>query len=320
MSHTVFIDGEVGTTGLQIRERLSARSDISLISLTEDKRKDDAARAEALNACDVAILCLPDDAARVAVSLIKNPHVKVIDASTAHRVDEDWTYGFAEMAPNDDTTQRDLIRAAKRISNPGCYATGFISLVKPLTDLGIIPPFWPVMCNAVSGYSGGGKSMIAEFEKSKAEGGTDDVYRIYATGLNHKHLPEMTVFGGLESPPVFSPAVGRYAQGMIVEVPLQLWALPDEPEVAQLHDTLSAFYADQTFVKVAPLDETKATKGLSPEILNGTNQLLIHVFGDELGQQARLVAVLDNLGKGASGAAVQNLNLALGLDETTGLI
>ncbi|ESQ89696.1 N-acetyl-gamma-glutamyl-phosphate reductase [Asticcacaulis sp. AC460] len=311
MSKKVFIDGEAGTTGLQIRERLEGRSDLDFIRLPDDRRKDLDARREALNGADVVILCLPDEAAKEAVALIDNPDTAVIDASTAHRVAEDWTYGFAEMAE----TQRDAIRASKRISNPGCYATGFIALVRPLSDVGVIPPFWPVYCNAVSGYSGGGKSMIAEFE----QGGTNDSYRIYKTELGHKHLPEMTRFGGLESPPLFAPAVGRYAQGMIVEVPLQLWALPDEPSVEQLHEILSAAYDGERFVTVAPLEQSQSTKQLQPEMLNGTNQLLIHVFGDEAGQQARLVAVLDNLGKGASGAAVQNLNLVLGVDEALGL-
>ena len=316
MAHTVFIDGEAGTTGLQIRERLEQRSDITLIRLADALRKDVVARKDALNSADAVILCLPDDAAREAVALIENPDVRIIDASTAHRIDEAWTYGFAEM----DKGQRDIIRASKRISNPGCYATGFIALMKPLTDAGMIPPFWPTMCNAISGYSGGGKSMIAEFEKPVSEGGTADNYRIYKTNLQHKHLPEMTVYGGLESPPVFAPAVGRYAQGMIVEIPLQLWALPGEPELVALHETLNAAYAGERFVRVAPLEESDALNELQPEMLNNTNQLLIHCFGDVMGQQARLVAVLDNLGKGASGAAVQNLNLVLGVDEALGLV
>jgi N-acetyl-gamma-glutamyl-phosphate reductase len=311
MPHKVFIDGEAGTTGLQIAERLALRSDIALIHLSHDKRKDVNARREALNSAEVVILCLPDEAAREAVSLIDNPDVKVIDASTAHRTDEDWVYGFAEMGAG----QRDLIRAAKRISNPGCYATGFIALMRPLVAAGIVPPFWPVSCNAISGYSGGGKAMISEFEA----GGTTDNYRLYATGLNHKHLPEMTFYSGLETIPLFTPAVGRFSQGMIVEIPLQLWALPDEPELLAVHAALSDYYAGQTFVRVEAFKLSQATKSLSPEGLNGTNQALIHVFGDDYAAQARLVCVLDNLGKGASGAAVQNLNLALGLDETTGL-
>ena len=307
----VFIDGDAGTTGLQIRQRLAGRSDIELVRLADDRRKDVDARREALNSVDAVILCLPDDAAREAVSLIDNPEVRVIDASTAHRTEEDWTYGFAEMAPG----QRDAIRASKRVTNPGCYATGFIALMRPLAEAGLIPPYWPTTCNAVSGYSGGGKSMIAEFES----GATADNYRIYKTDLNHKHLPEMTFYGGLESPPLFTPAVGRYAQGMIVELPLQLWALPEEPDLAKLHEVLAAAYAGERFVTVASLEESQATTQLQPEMLNNTNQLLIHVFGDVLGQQARLVAVLDNLGKGASGAAVQNLNLVLGVDEALGL-
>ena len=307
----VFIDGDVGTTGLQIRQRLEGRADIELVRLPDDKRKDVDARREALNSVDAVILCLPDDAAREAVALIDNPDVRVIDASTAHRTDEDWTYGFAEMAPG----QRDAIRASKRITNPGCYATGFIALMRPLAEAGLIPPYWPTTCNAVSGYSGGGKSMIAEFES----GATTDNYRLYRPNLNHKHLPEMTFYGGLESPPLFTPAVGRYAQGMIVELPLQLWALPEEPDLARVHEVLTAAYAGERFVTVASLEDSLATTQVQPEMLNNTNQLLIRVFGDELGQQAHLVAILDNLGKGASGAAVQNLNLVLGVDEALGL-
>jgi len=316
MTKKVFIDGDVGTTGLQIRQRLESRSDIDLVRLPDDLRKDKDARRTALNSADAVILCLPDEAAKEAVSLIENPNVCVIDASTAHRVDEAWTYGFPEMAAG----QRDAIRGSKRISNPGCYATGFIALMRPLTEAGIVPPFWPATCNAVSGYSGGGKAMIAEFETLPENGGTADNYRIYRTNLQHKHLPEMTVFGGLESPPVFTPAVGRYVQGMIVEIPLQLWALPGEPELVTLHEILSSAYAKERFVTVAPLSQSDATNDVQPEMLNNTNQLLIHVFGDVMGQQARLVAVLDNLGKGASGAAVQNLNLVLGVDEGLGLV
>jgi N-acetyl-gamma-glutamyl-phosphate reductase len=316
MSHKVFIDGEVGTTGLLIRERLLLRPEIELISLSEDKRKDKEARRKALNTAEAVILCLPDEAAREAVALIENPDVFVIDASTAHRTDPDWVYGFAEMSED----QRSLISASKRISNPGCYATGFIALMKPLVAAGLVPPFWPVTCNAVSGYSGGGKSMIADFEKKASEGGTDDVYRLYATGLNHKHLPEMTLYSGLESPPLFTPAVGRYAQGMIVEIPLQLWALPEAPELSRLFEIYDDTYGDEGFVTVADYEDTANLKSLSPEGLNHTNELRIHVFGDEAALQARLVCVLDNLGKGASGAAVQNLNIVLGLEESLGLV
>ena len=309
----VFIDGEAGTTGLQIRARLEPRKDLELVSIDPARRKDPAARAELLNSADAVILCLPDEAAKEAVSLIENPDVRVVDASTAHRTADGWVYGFAEMAPG----QREAIANARRVSNPGCYPTGAIALIRPLVSAGIVPADWPVTVNAVSGYSGGGKGMIAEFEDEGAENYTTVPYRIYAMGLGHKHVAEMQMHGGLTHPPLFAPAVGRYAQGMIVEVPLQLWALPGRPKLADLHGALSAAYAGERFVEVAALDDAAALKTLDPEGLNGTNRMKLFVFGGE--EQARLVALLDNLGKGASGAAVQNLNLMLGLDEGAGL-
>ncbi len=310
MTHTIFIDGEAGTTGLEIRERLEGRSDLELI-LLGDRRRDVEARLEALNSADAVILCLPDDAAREAVAMVENPAVRVIDASTAFRVDADWVYGFAEMAPG----QREKIAAATRVSNPGCYPTGFIGLVRPLVSAGIIPAGWPVTVNAVSGYSGGGKAMIAEFEAGEGA----PPYRAYGLTLKHKHVPEMTRHTGLERPVLFAPAVGAYRQGMLVEVPLHLAALPSSPSVEVVHGALVEAYAGARFVEVAALEETEAMTGLSPEGLNGTNRMRLHVFGDRGGEQVRLVALLDNLGKGASGAAVQNLNLMLGLDEGAGL-
>jgi N-acetyl-gamma-glutamyl-phosphate reductase len=314
VTHTIFIDGEAGTTGLEIRERLEARGDLELI-LLGDRRRDVAARREALNAADAVILCLPDDAAKEAVAMIDNPSVRVIDASTAYRVDPAWTYGFAEMAQSPgEMGQAEKIAGATRVSNPGCYPTGFIGLVRPLVSAGIVPAGWPVTVNAVSGYSGGGKAMIAEFEA----GGVGP-FRAYGLSLKHKHVPEMTKHTGLERPVLFAPAVGAYRQGMLVEVPLQLAALPSSPSVEVVHGALAEAYADCRFVEVAELETTEAMTGIDPEGLNGTNRMRLHVFGDRAGEQARLVALLDNLGKGASGAAVQNLNLMLGLDEDTGL-
>jgi len=315
MALKVFIDGEAGTTGLQIRDRLTPRPDVALIQLPDDRRKDTAARREALNAADIVILCLPDDAARDAVRLIDNRTTRVIDASTAFRTAPDWVYGFPELAPG----QRDAVRQAMRVSNPGCYPTGFLALVRPLVVAGLVPADWPVTVNAVSGYTGGGKAMIAEFEDEGGATYSHDAYRIYATHLGHKHVPEMQRHAGLAHPPLFTPAVGRYAQGMIVEVPLQLFALPTRPSLERVREVLAAAYAGERFVSVATADETANLKALQPEALNGTNDLKLFVFGDAAAGQARLVALLDNLGKGASGAAVQSLNLMAGFDEATGL-
>ena len=311
MTHTIFIDGEAGTTGLEIRERLEARGDLELI-LLGDRRRDVEARREALNSADAVILCLPDDAAREAVAMIENPAVRVIDASTAFRVDPAWIYGFPEMAPG----QRERIAGATRVSNPGCYPTGFIGLVRPLVSAGIIPAGQPVTVNAVSGYSGGGKAMIAEFEAGEGA----PPYRAYGLTLKHKHVPEMTKHTGLERDVLFAPAVGAYRQGMLVEVPLHLAALPSSPSVEVVHGALVEAYEGARFVEVASLEETEAMTGIDPEGLNGTNRMRLHVFGDRGGGQARLMALLDNLGKGASGAAVQNLNLMLGLAEDAGLV
>lgn len=310
MTHTLFIDGEAGTTGLEIRERLEARGDLELILLGE-RRRDVEARREALNAADAVILCLPDDAAREAVGLIENPAVRVIDASTAYRVAPGWTYGFPEM----DEDQRAAVAGATRVSNPGCYPTGFIGLMRPLVRAGIVPADRPITVNAVSGYSGGGKAMIAEFEEERGA----PPFRAYGLSLQHKHVPEMTRHAGLNTPLLFAPAVGAYRQGMLVEVPLHLSSLPETPSVERIHGALVEHYEGARFVEVADLDETESMTGIDPQGLNGTNRMRLHVFGDRGGEQVRLVALLDNLGKGASGAAVQNLNLMLGLDEATGL-
>jgi N-acetyl-gamma-glutamyl-phosphate reductase len=326
MAFKVFIDGEAGTTGLQIHDRLRNRAELTLLSIDPALRKDPAARAAALNSADAVILCLPDEAAKEAVSLIVNPQVRVIDASTAHRVAPGWTYGFPEM----DSEQRGTIGSSTRVANPGCFATGAIALLRPIIKAGLLPPDSPLAIHAVSGYSGGGKSLIAQYEQAPPPDSTHDAFRIYGLPLAHKHLPEIERYTGLTHSPVFSPSVGRYAQGMIVEVPLQLWALPSSPTPAELHKALVDAYAGSQFVDVAPAEEIASLQqlratansyiaALDPESLNGTNRMRLFVFGNPEQQQARLVTVLDNLGKGASGAAVQNLNLMLGFEEGAGL-
>jgi len=326
MTHTIFIDGEAGTTGLQIRDRLAKRADLEVLSIDPARRKDADARAELLNAADAVVLCLPDDASREAVSMITSNRVKVVDASTAFRTARGWSYGFPELSKD----QRAEIQASNRVSNPGCYPTGFIGLVRPLVSAGLIPADFPLTVNAISGYSGGGKGLIGEFEDAAPPAGTNDAFRAYGLTLAHKHLPEMQIHSGISHPPVFAPSVGRYAQGMLVEVPLQLWAMPGKPSPADLHVALEAYYAGETFVDVASgaecaeLQKVRAgaagyVQALDPEALNGTNRMRLFVFGNADGSQARLVALLDNLGKGASGAAVQNLNLMLGLAEGEGL-
>ena len=313
MTPKVFIDGEAGTTGLQIRQRLAERRDLAVLSIAAEHRRDVAARRDLLNSADAVILCLPDDAAIEAVALIERDSVKVIDASTAHRTSPAWSYGFPEMAPG----QRQAIAASHRISNPGCWPTGFIALMRPLTSAGLVPTQTPVSVHGVSGYSGGGKAMIAEFEDEAAAGHTKVPYRLYGLDLHHKHVPEMQAHAGLALRPHFAPAVGRYRQGMLVEVPLILEALPRTLGLSEIHACLADAYAGERFVEVASLEEARGLKTLDPEGLNGSNRMRLFVFGDD--RQARLVALLDNLGKGASGAAVQNLNLALGLTEHAGL-
>jgi len=312
----VFIDGEAGTTGMQIRQRLATRTDLTLLSAAADRRRDVDERRRLLNSADAVILCLPDDAAREAVSMVTSSAVRVLDASTAHRVAPGWVYGFPEM----DSAQRSQIANARLVSNPGCYPTGFIALVRPLVRAGIIPADWPVTVNAVSGYSGGGKAMVAEFEDETATGFTQTAYRPYALSLAHKHVPEMQAHAGLTHRPLFAPAVARFRNGMIVEVPLALDRLPGAPQPMDILRALETAFLGESFVQVATSTDSAVLTTLEPEALNGTNLIRLHVFGSEDGRQARLVAILDNLGKGAAGAAVQNLNLMLGLPERAGLV
>ncbi|MEM8850432.1 MAG: N-acetyl-gamma-glutamyl-phosphate reductase [Pseudomonadota bacterium] len=302
MTTSVFIDGEAGTTGLQIRDRLTARADIRLISLDADNRKDEAARRDAFAQADVAILCLPDDAARAAIPLAGD--TKLIDASTAHRVAPDWVYGMPELPG-----ARDAIRNATRVANVGCYATGSIAMLRPLTAAGIVPEDHPVVLTGLSGYTGGGKALIAEYER---EGAPD--YYLYALGQSHKHLPEIMAHGGLTRRPLFQPAVARYAQGMVVQMHLHADLLPGEVAgYARIEAALRDFYADDPFVSVdLPGDR------IDPQACNGTNRMVLSVQGDGA-SRVTIAAVLDNLGKGASGTAVQNLNLMIGADETVGL-
>lgn len=307
MSVSVFIDGAVGTTGLEIRERLSARDDVSLLILDEAHRKDATARRHALNDADIVILCLPDDAAREAVAMIDSDRTRVIDASTAHRVADGWTYGFAELEPD----QADRIAAARFVANPGCYPTGFLALVRPLVRGGLLPADALVTVNATSGYSGGGKAMIAEFE----DGTAATAFRPYALALGHKHVPEMTRHAGLTHGPVFQPAVAATYRGMVVEVPLHLAQLADGADQQAVVQALHAAYDGCDLVRVS--NDRPATLGIEADA--GTDRMTLHVFGHDELRQLRLVATLDNLGKGAAGAAVQNLNLMAGLDPLAGL-
>jgi N-acetyl-gamma-glutamyl-phosphate reductase len=310
----LFIDGSAGTTGLEIRERIAGRTDIDLITLDDAQRKLASARADALNAADIVILCLPDDAAREAVSLIDNPHTRVIDASTAHRTAPGWAYGFPEFRHG----QRDAIRAATRISNPGCYSTGFIGLVAPLVASGGLKADWQYSCNAVSGYSGGGKAMIAAYEDPNAPDAEDSAWRTYALKLGHKHVPEMQHQCGLGYRPLFTPSVVPTYRGMVVEVPVQVGAAGCASPDA-LRAMLADHYAGQAMVRVASADECAAMDWLPVETNAASDRMDLFVFSDASGDQVRLIAALDNLGKGAGGAAVQTMNLLMGCDEATGL-
>ena len=304
----LFIAGAAGTTGREPRRRLAARADLAVVELPEEHRRDPAARADALNGADIVILCLPDEAAREAVALIRNPATRVIDASTAYRTDPAWTYGFPELEPGG----RERVTAARRVSNPGCYPTGFLALVRPLVRAGLVPADMPLTVNATSGFSGGGKAMIAEFE-----GAGDDApaFRPYALALGHKHLAEMRVHGGLFRPPVFLPAVARAYRGMLVEVPLHLDQLHGALTLGLLRACLADAYAGAALVRVSA--DQPAT--IAIEHAAGSDRLDLFVCGSDRLGQARLVAALDNLGKGAAGAAVQSLNLMTGARETEGL-
>jgi N-acetyl-gamma-glutamyl-phosphate reductase len=308
MTVSVFIDGAAGTTGLEIRDRIAGRDGITVIAIDEARRKDAAARAEALNDADIVILCLPDDAAREAVALIRNPATRVIDASSAHRVADGWTYGLPELEPD----QAARIANARFVSNPGCWPSGFLALVRPLVRAGLVPADWPLVYSGASGYSGGGKAMIAEFEGGDAPSG----FRAYGLGLSHKHLAEMRMHGGITQPPIFLPAVANVYRGMLGEVGLALHALPGRPTLAAVADALHAAYSDTPVVRVADTDGTAAVR---IEEDAATDRMTLRVFGNPDNGQARLIATYDNLGKGAAGAAVQNLNIMAGLDPVAGL-
>ncbi|MEL6490061.1 MAG: N-acetyl-gamma-glutamyl-phosphate reductase [Cyanobacteria bacterium J06621_3] len=323
----VFIDGEAGTTGLQIYQRLAHRQDLEIISIDPAKRKEEAERTRLLNAADVAILCLPDEAARAATSWVTNPQTKILDASTAHRTAADWVYGFPELAAE----QRSKIAEASRVSNPGCYPTGFLAAIAPLVSAGALPASFPTTVNAVSGYSGGGKKMIAQYQAFRAEtlqttspeqAESQEPYSPYGLAFGHKHVKEMKRYSGLAHAPLFVPAVGDFEQGMVVQMPLPLWSLASPPKGELLHAILDRHYADEPFVQVMPYQKKELLRGgnfLAAKTAVNTNQVQLFVFANDDTQEALLVARLDNLGKGASGAAVQNLNIMLGLPEDAGL-
>lgn len=308
MASKIFIDGEHGTTGLQIRARLSERRDIELLSIPEAERRNEKMREDMLNSADIAILCLPDDASIQAFEMTAaNNNVRLLDASTAFRVHPDWAYGFAEM----DKAQADKIRSARHVSNPGCYPTGAIGLIRPLRAAGILPDGYPVSINAISGYTGGGKQMIAQMEDPSHPEHLASNNFLYGLTLKHKHVPEMKTHGLLDRAPLFSPSVGRFPQGMIVQVPLFLEDLAEGTSIDSIHAALVAHYAGQDIVSVASLNESKSLARVDAEELAGQDTMKLFVFGTPGGAHVNLVALLDNLGKGASGAAVQNMDLML---------
>ncbi len=318
----VFIDGEAGTTGLQIHERLSQRDDVELVSLEESKRKDSHERAKIINSVDVAILCLPDDAAREAVSFVSNSNVKILDASTAHRTAQGWVYGFPEL----NSKQREKIAQAQYVSVPGCYPTGFLACICPLISKQLIPAHFPITINAVSGYSGGGKNLIKKYEAfHEQQNGVTSLhpYGIYGLQFGHKHVKEMHHYSGLASPPLFVPAVGDFERGMLVQIPLPLWTLENPPSGQDIFQAIANYYQGETFVQVNSFEDSTLLRDgmfLDATMANATNEVQLFVFSNDATKEALLVARLDNLGKGASGAAVQNLNIMLGVTETIGLL
>lgn len=306
MAAKIFIDGEHGTTGLQIRTRLADRRDIELLSIPEAERRNASMREDMLNSADISILCLPDDASKEAVSMVSgNNKVRIIDTSTAFRIHPDWAYGFAEM----DKDQAEKVRSARFVANPGCYPTGAIALIRPLRAASILPDGYPVSVNAVSGYTGGGKQMIAQMEDQSREDAISANNFLYGLTLKHKHVPEMKSHGLLDRAPLFSPSVGRFPQGMIVQVPLFAANLKDGTTVETVHAALTQHYAGQDIVKVVPMEESKSIVRIDAEELANQDIMKLYVFGNA--EHINLVAVLDNLGKGASGAAVQNMELML---------
>lgn len=312
MSYQVFVDGQEGTTGLQINEYLAKRADVTLLKIDSDKRKDLAERKRLINASDVTFLCLPDDAAKESVSLVDNPNTCVIDASTAHRVNPDWVFGLPELAKD----QRDKIRACKRIANPGCHATGFILALKPLVSAGLLPADTQVAANSITGFSGGGKSMIAHYQSPQRI----DAPRPYALALAHKHLPEMCAYSGLTAAPIFQPIVGPFYKGLAVTAFLHPQQFSRSASPAEVQKILADYYAGEPFIRVMPVDLEGNTDGgfFNVEANNDTNCVDLFVFGND--DRMLLIARLDNLGKGASGAAVQAMNVHLGVEESLGLV
>ncbi|MBW4612899.1 MAG: N-acetyl-gamma-glutamyl-phosphate reductase [Desmonostoc vinosum HA7617-LM4] len=317
----IFIDGESGTTGLQIYSRLNQRDDIELVQIDPSKRKDTTERAKLINAVDLVILCLPDDAAREAVSLVSSTKVKILDASTAYRTAQGWVYGLPEMHPG----QREKIASAQFVSNPGCYPTGFLISILPLMAKDLLPQNFPVTVNAVSGYSGGGKALIQKYDRfhqQQTEVTSLHPYGIYGLQFGHKHVKEMHQYSGLTSPPLFVPAVGDFEQGMLVQIPLPLWTLDNPPSGEVIYSAIADYYQGEKFVQVAPFKYPSVLRDgtfLDAMTVNGTNLVQVCVFANDTTHEALLVAQLDNLGKGASGAAVQNLNIMLGFPEELGL-